>query len=59
MEKDLIVLRSGRQDTVDILNEFEMNRVLGGDVDCRKKYTLLDDGTVLCGCKYSSGVPTE
>lgn len=58
MEKDLIVLRSGMQDAIDILSEFEMDKVLGGEIKCRKKYELNDDGSIICDCGYSSGLPT-
>lgn len=52
MEKSLIVLQNGMKDEVDILSEFEMDAVMGGEVECTKKYALLDDGTVMCGCGY-------
>lgn len=52
MEKSLIVLQNGMKDEVDILSEFEMDAVMGGEVDCAKKYKQLDDGTVSCGCGY-------
>lgn len=52
MEKSLIVLQNGMEDEVDILSEFEMDAVMGGKVECAKKYALLDDGTTMCGCGY-------
>ncbi len=52
MEESLTILRKGMSDKINILDELEMDAVLGGYVECKKKYTEYDDGTVSCGCGY-------
>lgn len=57
MEKTLTILQKGMNDDINILNEFEMVTVMGGNEICEKKYALLEDGTILCGCGYQN-IPT-
>lgn len=49
------ILRSGFSDSLDILKTEEMDFICGGDTDCKKNYSLSNNGTTIsCGCGYLS-----
>lgn len=58
IKRKLEVLRLGESESLDILNENLMDMIIGGDIKCKKDYSLGDNGTIACGCSYKS-VPTE
>lgn len=44
------ILRSGFSDSLDILKTEEMDFICGGDTDCKKNYSLSNNGTTIsCG----------
>ena len=52
---DLVVLRQGFEDSLNLLADNEMDFVKGGDVNCGKGYT--HSATVIsCKCKYKTDV---
>ena len=50
MTKTIEILSSGISATMDILSADEMDSILGGDVDCKKKYI---EGNVECHKRYT------
>lgn len=49
MDKKMELLNAGMSDTIDILKLDEMDDIIGGDVDCKKKYAK--DG-ISCHSRY-------
>lgn len=64
MDNGFELISSGMDDAVDMLSLDEMDNIIGGDVDCKKKYEkngircqiryIQTPTTVKCKKKYSS-----
>lgn len=52
MDKKITVLRSGTTDALNILDENLMDNIVGGDMQCKKDYSI-SDNKIICGCGYS------
>ena len=52
---DLVVLRQGFEDSLNLLADNEMDFVKGGDVNCGKGYTH-SATEIGCKCKYKTDV---
>lgn len=52
---DLVVLRQGFEDSLNLLADNEMDFVKGGDVNCGKGYTH-SATEISCKCKYKTDV---
>lgn len=58
LKNRLEILRAGESESLSILDDQMMEALIGGKVECNKKYSLDDDGTVHCGCDYAA-TPTD
>lgn len=50
MNNKLEILSDGFADDINVLSENEMDEIIGGDVDCKKKYA---EGHVECHQRYT------
>ena len=54
MKDNLVIVRNGFEDSMNILSEAEEEAINGGDTRCTSGYAVLKDGSMHCDAGYSS-----